>query len=215
MMKESRACALDTFQIGAGPKKVFFCGTLSGCRKGEHICDKVEKSQADRKAERKKINQIKTIDPDQINRVSQDGRWEEIELAVDSGATESVVPNSMSESIKTVAGPASKRGVMYEVASGHQIPNECEKKFTAMTEEGQERNLKLHVCDVNQGLLSVAKMAQAGNRVVFDTAGSFVENKLTGERTWLQEKAGMFIMKLWVKRPFQRRGSKVRKRRTL
>jgi hypothetical protein len=37
---------------------------------------------------------------------------------------------------------------------------------------------------------------------VFDTAGSFVENKLTGERTWLQEKAGMFVMKLWVKRPF-------------
>ena len=90
---------------------------------------------------------------------------------------------------------------MYDVASGHQIPNEGEKKFTAVTEEGQERNLTLQVCDVNQGLLSVAKMTQAGNRVVFDTAGSFVENKLTGERTWLQEKSGMFIMKLWVKRP--------------
>ena len=92
----------------------------------------------------------------------KDRRWEDIELAVDSGATESVVPNIMPESIKTIEGPASKRGVMYEVASGHQIPNEGEKKFTAVTEEGQERNLTVQVCDVNQGLLSVAKMRQAG-----------------------------------------------------
>ena len=38
----------------------------------------------------------------------QDGRWEEIELAVDSGATESVVPNSMPETIATVEGAAGK-----------------------------------------------------------------------------------------------------------
>ena len=113
-----------------------------------------------------------------------------------------MVPNSMPETIATVEGAASKRGVMYEVASGHQIPNEGEKKFTAVTEEGQERNLTLQVCDVNQGLLSVNKMTQAGSRVVFDTLGSFVENKMSGERTWLREKSGMFVIKLWVKRPF-------------
>ena len=31
---------------------------------------------------------IKTIEPEGLNVVSADGRWEEIELAVDSGATE-------------------------------------------------------------------------------------------------------------------------------
>jgi hypothetical protein len=213
------ARALSTSLPSGGPKKMSLCGAFKGCCKGKETEDchqsvgtdlrliqnarhGANKSQAKKKAERKELNQIKTIEPDQINRVTQDGRWEEIELAVDSGATESVVPNTMPESIKTIEGPASKRGVMYEVASGHQIPNEGEKRFTAVTEEGQERNLTLQVCDVNQGLLSVAKMAQAGNRVVFDKAGSFVENKLTGERTWLQEKSGMFVMKLWVKRPF-------------
>jgi hypothetical protein len=148
------------------------------------------------------VNAIKTIEPDNINKVTADGMWEEIELAVDSGASESVVPPTLPESVPTVEGPASKRGVMYEVASGHQIPNEGEKRFNAVTEEGSEKKMTIQVCDVNQGLLSVAKMVAAGNRVVFDQTGSYVESMTTGDRTWLKERGGMFIMKLWVKRPF-------------
>ena len=45
-------------------------------------------------------------------------------------------------------------------------------------------------------------MVAAGNRVVFDQGGSYVESMTTGDRTWLRERGGMFIMKLWVKRPF-------------
>jgi len=150
----------------------------------------------------KKLSPIKTIELETINTVTEDGQWEEIELAVDSGATESVAPPTLPETIATVEGPASKRGVMYEVASGHQIPNEGEKKFQALTEEGREKQMTLQVCDVTQGLLSVTKMVAAGNKVVFDNEGSYVENKMSGDRTWLREKNGMFIMKLWVRRPF-------------
>ncbi len=60
--------------------------------------------------------------------------WEELELAVDSGATESVIPDSMPQQVPTVDGPAKKRGVEYEVANGDRIPNEGEKRFTATTE---------------------------------------------------------------------------------
>ena len=149
------------------------------------------------------MSQIRTIEPDNLNRVTTDGRWEEIELAVDSGASESVVPQSLPVSVPTVDGPASKRGVMYEVASGHQIANEGEKRFCALAEEGVPKQLTLQVCDVNQGLLSVAKLVQAGNRVVFDEDdSSFIENKSSGERTWLKPRNGMYIMKLWVERPF-------------
>ena len=200
------ARALKTSDVGGRQTRAKLCGDYGSC------CDedchqecpnwKTKKSQAAMKAERRKLNFFQTIEPDQINRVTQDGKWEEIELAVDSGASESVAPKTMPETIATVEGASSKRGVMYEVASGHQIPNEGEKKFTAVTEEGQERKLTLQVCDVNQGLLSVSKMTQAGNRVVFDQDGSYVENKLNGERTWLHDKNGMFLMKLWVKRPF-------------
>ena len=155
-----------------------------------------------REIRKPKVNMIKTIELDSINKVTADGIWEEIELAVDSGASESVVPPTMPESVPTVEGSASRRGVMYEVASGHQLPNEGEKRFNAVTEEGSEKKMTIQVCDVNQGLLSVAKMVAAGNRVVFDQGGSYVESMTTGDRTWLRERGGMFIMKLWVKRPF-------------
>ena len=154
------------------------------------------------KVEKQPVNGIRTIEPESINNVTADGLWEEIELAVDSGASESVVPPTLPECIPTVEGPASRRGVMYEVASGHQIPNEGEKRLQAITEEGSEKKVTLQVCDVNQSLLSVARIVAAGKKVVFDQEGSYVESNATGDRTCLRERVGMFIMKLWVKRPF-------------
>ena len=154
------------------------------------------------KIEDNMLNPIRTIYPKGLNKISPDGVWEEIEVAVDSGATESVCPDDMPINVPTVEGAASRRGVMYEVANGQQIPNEGEKRFNAVTEEGAQKKMVLQVADVNQALLSVSKAMKAGNRVVFDEAGSYIESKRSGERTWMHEKNGMFIMKLWVKHPF-------------
>ena len=149
------------------------------------------------------IRPILTIEPESLNAFSKDGVWEEIEMAVDSGATETVANDGMLSSIPTEPGPASKRGVEYEVANGTRIPNEGEMRFEAVTGEGQHRKLVVQVCDVNQGLLSVSKATAANNRVVFDKDGSYIENKDSGEVTWLEEKKGMYMLKLWVrKRPF-------------
>ena len=62
--------------------------------------------------------------------------------------------------------------------------------------------MTLQVADVNQGLLSASKAMKAGNRIVFDADGSYIESKRNGDKTWMREKNGMFILKLWVKRPF-------------
>ena len=58
-----------------------------------------------------KLRMMKTIEPTGINAITTDGEWEELKLAVDSGATESVVPPEMPSSIPTMPGAASKRGV--------------------------------------------------------------------------------------------------------
>jgi len=149
-----------------------------------------------------KVKVIKTIEPEMIGAFTEDGIWEEIELSVDSGATESVVPEGMPSSIKTSESPASRRGVEYEVANGERIPNEGEKKFKAVTDEGKVKQMVMQVCDVNQGLLSVSKATAAGNRVVFDSEGSYIQNKSSGDITWLKEKGGMYTLRLWVRRPF-------------
>ena len=63
-----------------------------------------------------------TVCPDEINAVNE-GEWEEIELAVDSGASETVVNDDMLKSVQTQESAASRRGVEYEVANGIRIPN--------------------------------------------------------------------------------------------
>ena len=73
-------------------------------------------------------------------------------------------------------GPASKRGVKYEGANGVRIPNLGEKKFVGISEESVSRGLTAQVCDVNKVLLSVRKVVAAGNRVIFDDEGSFIED---------------------------------------
>ena len=54
------------------------------------------------------------------------------------------------------------------------------------------------VTDVEDALLSVSKIVQAGNRVVFEAGGSYIEHKLTGEVTPLVEQRGLYKLKMWV-----------------
>ena len=139
--------------------------------------------------------------PEGVNNVSEQD-WEEIEMAVDSGATETVVGEDMLTSIDTKPGSAFRRGVKYEVASGELIPNLGEKRFVGVCENGETRNMTAQVCDVNKALLSVKRMVQAGNRVVFEATGGYIEDAQTGERIHMKETGGMYMLKMWVQRPF-------------
>ena len=52
-------------------------------------------------------------------------------------------------------------------------------------------------------------MCEAGNQVVFDDEGRYVENKQTGERAALVKERGSYVLSLWVakgigKKPFFR-----------
>ena len=113
----------------------------------------------------------------------------------------------MVSSVEVKEGAASRRGVEYEVANGVRIANEGEQKFAGSSEEGVERTLTAQVCDVNKALLSVRKVVAAGNKVVFNDSGSYIEDKTTGERMWMSEQNGMYMLKLYIpKTPFTRQG---------
>ena len=47
-------------------------------------------------------------------------------------------------------------------------------------------------------MLSVNGMKKNGHRVVFDDDGSYIEDKSFGERSWMYEANGMYMLKLWV-----------------
>ena len=142
------------------------------------------------------------IEPEGLAPIKDTGEWEEVEMGVDSGATETVIREQILSWIKTQEGLAFKRGVEYEVANGVRIPNLGEKEFRGMTEEGAVKTVTAQVCDVSQNLLSVRKVVEAGNRVVFDSEGSYIESKRDGSLTWLADKQGMYTMKLWAKKGF-------------
>ena len=82
-----------------------------------------------------------------------------------------------------------------------------EKKSVAVDEGGTTRKMTAQVTDVSKPLLSVSKIVQAGNRVVFAKEGSYVEDDETGERMYLKESGGMYMLKLWVKRSFPGQGA--------
>ena len=145
------------------------------------------------------INLLQTIEPEGIMAVTGEGEWELLEFAVDSGAMETVVPPDVLHCINLMQGAANKRGVEYEVANGEKIQNLEEEKFVGTSEEGTERNMTAQVCDINKALLSVKRVVKAGNRVVFDEDGSYIEDKQTGEKMWMEENNGMYILKLWVR----------------
>ena len=129
-----------------------------------------------------------------------DDEWVEIDVAIDSGATETVMAEATLNGIVDITeGPALRRGVTYEVANGVEIPNLGERKFVGFTEGGQ-RGITAQVCAVNKTLMSVSKVAAQGNRVVFDDEGSYIEDKESGERTWMQQVGGMYMLKMWEPR---------------
>ena len=43
---------------------------------------------------------------------------------------------------------------------------------------------------------------KAGSRIVFDSDGSYIEDKETGECMYLEEKGGMYMLKMWTKKGF-------------
>ena len=71
-----------------------------------------------------------------------------------------------------------------------------------MTQEGSLRDMKFTVCDVAKALGSVSQMCKTGHRVVFNPpwspSGSYIEHVDTGERMWMQEEGGLYVLKTKV-----------------
>ena len=141
-----------------------------------------------------KLQLLKVMDAEPICKITESG-FEEIELAVDSGATETVVGEKMLSSINTKSG---RKGVRYETATGDIVENLGQKEFVSVTDDTEmTRSMTAQVAEgVTKRLLSVIKAMEAGNRVVFDEDGSYIVDKQTGEWTSMYKKDGLMQIKL-------------------
>ena len=75
-----------------------------------------------------------------------------------------------------------------------------EKKFQAVSQERVTRSITAQVHAGNKALMSVKQVMRAGKRVVFDEEGTYIKDKVTGEKTRAADDGGMFMVKMWVNR---------------
>ena len=68
----------------------------------------------------------------------------------------------------------------------------------AITGEGKKKKMVAQVCGVTKGLLSVRRVTGAGSTVVFKKGSGYIEDDQSKERTWMEEREGMYVVKLWV-----------------
>ncbi len=88
-----------------------------------------------------------------ISAIKDPSEWTEIEITVDSGAGETVMPRSLCEGISILQKRLSRKGVEYEVANGAHIPNFWERRCEMMTIGSRVRkNVVFQVADVQTGV---------------------------------------------------------------
>ena len=68
----------------------------------------------------------------------------------------------------------------------------------ALTREGSYRSMKIQAAPVTKPLASVLRIVQAGHTVVFDSTGSYIRNKKTGEINALREEDGNYMLDLMI-----------------
>ena len=120
-------------------------------------------------------------------------------IIIDSGACASVMPTTWCNHVPVTETPQSKAGDYYRAANGQKIYQEGERTISMMTQEGALRDMRFIVCDVAKALGSVSQMCKTGHRVVFNppwsAQGSYIQHVSTGEKMWLQEEGGLYVLK--------------------
>ena len=126
--------------------------------------------------------------------------WQEIEITVDSGACDPVMPEGMCPQICLVSSAYSKQGYEYEVANGAGLPNLGEKRCLMMTEDSSMMKKVVFQCaDVHKALLSVSHVADLGYDCTLSKGGGYLKDTMTGDVVPLHRRGNLYFMRAWVK----------------
>ena len=146
------------------------------------------------------INSLeREVKRDTINAVDQfRGNWEKVSVTVDSGAIDSVVPDTVAKGVPKRETNASRNGLKYRAANGTPIDNEGEKQLQGYTNEGSPVTMTMQVAKVTKPLGSVRAMVEANNMVVFDKGNSYIWDKASWTKTKIDERNGAFVFDIWI-----------------
>ena len=117
-----------------------------------------------------------------------------LELTVDSGAGENVMNEKMAPRTPLRYSDEQDAGVLYTTANGETMPNRGKKVLHVVTKEGHTRAMNMQITDVNKALMSVARICDAGNTVIFKKDGGIIKNNKTGEETKFRRENNVYRM---------------------
>ncbi len=167
----------------------------------KHAIQSLEKS---RRSLKNRFNRLRAenIEEDQSTCINQiveiQGDKIKLEMTLDSGAGDHVLPKSMFPSVAIKPTPKSISGRCFYDASGKEIPNEGEKKIEFITPGGRSQKIRWQVADIVQPLLSMGKMEEAGCIMNFSKGDRHVLIPATGERIPVQKRNGTYKLTLYV-----------------
>ena len=126
--------------------------------------------------------------------------WIEIEVTVDSGACDTVMPTKMCTHISILDNDKRKRGFEYEVANGAGLPNHGERRCFMMTENSElMKKIAFQCADVHKPLLSVSALADQGYECVLGKLGGELRDVVTGDRIPLHRRDNLYVMRAWIR----------------
>jgi hypothetical protein len=121
-----------------------------------------------------------------------------IQVTIDSGASDSVMPGTLARKCPTRSSPGSRLGVKYIAAAGKVIYNEGQKHVQVETDGGHLCSLTMQITAVNKALMSVSKICDSGHEVIFTSEGGRMVNKTSGQVVPFQRVDGVYRMRLRV-----------------
>ena len=108
------------------------------------------------------------------------------------------MPTSWCTHVPVEEAQESKSGEFFRVANGEKIFNEGKKTISLMTKEGVRRDMRFTSCEVSKALGYVSQICRAGHAVIFNPPwhedGSYIEHLETGDRMWLIEQNGLYML---------------------
>ena len=93
---------------------------------------------------------------------------------------------------------ASRAGVYYTSADGGKIANVGQQNLPVALENGVRTVATFQVADVSRPLMSVGKVCEMGNRVLFGAGGGYILNIATGNATPFYKRDGVYIFTMWI-----------------
>ena len=133
-----------------------------------------------------------------LNVVYKNKHWRLIELLVDSGAVDNVASPDVFPEYRIRQSEGSKKGLHYLAANNGSIPNVGKQHLCFESSEGLSFKVRMQSAGVSRPILSVMKLAESGNDVVFRQDGGTIKNRATGLVTEFIRKHGVYVLRAWL-----------------